>query len=51
MKDRKARALFLTADEFEDMEVFFPSFRTLEEGLEVQIRTRRPGMARACFRF
>lgn len=31
------RALVLTADKFEDMELFFPYFRLLEEGLEVDI--------------
>jgi len=31
------RALILTADRFEDMELFFPYFRLLEEGFEVDI--------------
>src|SRR5512139_4063356 len=31
------RALILTADKFEDMELFFPYFRLLEEGVEVDI--------------
>jgi len=31
------KALILTADNFEDMELFFPYFRLLEEGLEVDI--------------
>ncbi len=31
------KALILTADKFEDMELFFPYFRLLEEGVEVDI--------------
>ncbi len=31
------KAVVLTADEFEDMEVFFPVFRLMEEGVEVTI--------------
>ena len=31
------RAVILTADKFEDMEVFFPMFRLLEEGWQVDI--------------
>ncbi len=31
------RALILTADKFEDMELFFPYFRLLEEGFDVDI--------------
>ncbi len=31
------KALVLTADKFEDMELFFPYFRLLEEGLQVDI--------------
>ena len=31
------KAIILTADKFEDMEVFFPYFRLLEEGFEVDI--------------
>lgn len=34
---RGKKAVVLTADEFEDMEVFFPVFRLLEEGVEVTI--------------
>lgn len=36
-KRRKLRAVILTADDFEDMELFFPWFRLLEEGIEVDI--------------
>ena len=37
-RDRKGRkAIVLTADQFEDMEVFFPVFRLLEEGWQVDI--------------
>lgn len=31
------KAIVLTADKFEDMEVFFPAFRLLEEGWQVDI--------------
>lgn len=31
------KALVLTADKFEDMEVFFPTFRLMEEGWKVDI--------------
>ena len=31
------KAIVLTADKFEDMEVFFPVFRLLEEGWQVDI--------------
>lgn len=34
---KKGRAVILTADQFEDFEVFFPYFRLLEEGWEVKI--------------
>lgn len=34
---RKIKAVIMTADEFEDMEVFFPYFRLLEEGVIVDI--------------
>ncbi len=33
----KGKAVVLTADKFEDMEVFFPVFRLLEEGWQVDI--------------
>ena len=36
------KAVVLTADKFEDMEVFFPVFRLLEEGWQVDIAA--PGM-------
>ena len=34
---KKVKALVLTADKFEDMELFFPYFRMLEEGIEVDV--------------
>ena len=34
---KRLKPLILTADKFEDMELFFPYFRLLEEGLEVDI--------------
>jgi putative intracellular protease/amidase len=37
------KALILTADKFEDMELFFPYFRLLEEGLEVDIAAPQKG--------
>jgi protease I len=37
------KALILTADKFEDMELFFPYFRLLEEGLEVDISAPKKG--------
>jgi len=38
------RALILTANEFEDMELFFPYFRLLEEGVEVEIAAPKVGV-------
>lgn len=35
--EKKKRAVILTADRFEDFEVFFPYFRLLEQGWEVKI--------------
>jgi protease I len=37
------RALILTANKFEDMELFFPYFRLLEEGVEVDIAAPKKG--------
>jgi protease I len=37
------RALILTANKFEDMELFFPYFRLLEEGVEVNIAAPKKG--------
>lgn len=37
MKKSQKRAVILTADKFEDMEVFFPLFRLLEMGWKVDI--------------
>ena len=37
------KALILTADKFEDMELFFPYFRLLEEGLEVDVTAPKKG--------
>ena len=37
------KAVILTADKFEDMELFFPYFRLLEEGLEVHIAAPKKG--------
>jgi len=40
---KEIRALILTADKFEDMEFFFPYFRLLEEGLEVDVAAPKKG--------
>ena len=40
----KVRALILTANEFEDMELFFPYFRLLEEGVDVDIAAPQTGV-------
>ena len=37
MKERHKKAVILTADKFEDMEVFFPMFRLLEMGWQVDV--------------
>ena len=37
------RALILTANEFEDMELFFPLFRLMEEGVDVTVAAPRKG--------
>lgn len=39
----KLRAVILTGNEFEDMELFFPYFRLLEEGVEVDIAAPEKG--------
>jgi archaeal arginyl aminopeptidase len=40
----RARAVILTANEFEDMELFFPYFRLLEEGVDVDIAAPKTGV-------
>ena len=42
-KNSKIRAVILTANEFEDMELFFPYFRLLEEGADVDIAAPAKG--------
>ena len=37
------KAVILTADEFEDMELFFPLFRLIEEGVEVTVAAPATG--------
>jgi protease I len=37
MTTKKRKAIVLTADKFEDMEVFFPIFRLMEEGWQVDV--------------
>jgi protease I len=36
-KAQQFKAIILTADRFEDMELFFPYFRLLEEGVQVDV--------------
>ena len=43
---KKLRAVILTADDFEDMELFFPMFRLLEEGVEVDVAAPKRGRIR-----
>lgn len=38
------KAVILTADQFEDMEVFVPLFRLLEEGVEVDVVAPKKGV-------
>lgn len=40
------RAVILTADAFEDMELFVPYFRLLEEGVEVDVVAPKTGVIR-----
>ena len=40
---KELKALVITADKFEDMELFFPYFRLLEEGLKVDIAAPKKG--------
>ena len=40
---KSIKAVILTADRFEDMEVFFPWFRLLEEGVQVEIAGPKKG--------
>jgi archaeal arginyl aminopeptidase len=42
-RDFVPKAIILTADKFEDMELFFPYFRLLEEGFEVDIAAPKKG--------
>lgn len=46
MVGKKIMAVILTADEFEDMEVFFPYYRLLEEGVEVHVAAPKMGTIR-----
>jgi protease I len=39
----KHRAIILTADKFEDFELFFPYFRLIEEGFDVEIAAPKKG--------
>jgi protease I len=40
---KNIKALIITADKFEDMELFFPYFRLLEEGIEVDVAAPKKG--------
>lgn len=46
MKTKTLRAVILTANEFEDMELFFPYFRLTEEGVQVDIAAPKKGNIR-----
>lgn len=37
------RAVILTADKFEDFELFFPYFRLIEEGFDVEVAAPKKG--------
>ena len=41
VKTPKFKVIFLTANRFEDMELFFPYFRLLEEGFQVDVAAPR----------
>ncbi len=43
LMSKEIKALILTADRFEDMELFFPYFRLLEEGVNVEIAAPKKG--------
>lgn len=45
-EESKIRALILTADRFEDMEFFFPYFRLIEEGIQVDVAGPKKGPIR-----
>ena len=40
---KNIKAFILTADKFEDMELFFPYFRLLEEGIDVDVAACKRG--------
>ena len=42
-KEKKIKVIILTADKFEDMELFFPYFRLLEEGIDVDVAAPKKG--------
>jgi protease I len=42
-ENKPIRAIILTADKFEDMELFFPYFRLIEEGVDVDIAVPTKG--------
>ena len=46
MAGKKIRAIILTADDFEDMELFVPWFRLVEEGIEVDVAAPAKGEIR-----
>ena len=45
-KSKRIRAIILTADKFEDFELFFPYFRLVEEGVDVDIAGPEKGSIR-----
>jgi protease I len=42
-KTKRIKAIILTADKFEDFELFFPYFRLIEQGIEVDIVAPKKG--------
>lgn len=46
LNNRQLKVVVLTADKFEDMELFFPYFRLLEEGIVVDVAGPKKGQIR-----
>ena len=44
MANKKIKAIILTADRFEDMELYFPYLRLIEEGIEVHVAGLKKGL-------
>ena len=48
---KNIKAFILTAEKFEDMELFFPYFRLLEEGLDVDVAACKRGHIEGEYRY